>query len=308
VLGAVTQPSTADSPAQTHSNVITLNTAGANLYLFSCPSTVDLISWAAALRLATWEKSRLEEMYTAHLIRITLNDGRTTPSPLIHGRMEGWVRVRIAGQVDWKRFWMVVTVPSQPPTPSDELGPVDSRDGKLSAPIPVRKNRMSTLFSRERSPERTTRPVITLYASQKPKDKKTPQLSFVSVTQAFSVYPERPKLISTSTLIKLEGTYGQEEIAGPMKMRDAWLLFMPELEGARNPGGEMLKWLIGTMQTTRILPLLTCFFTGIHDAFELYGRPKAYSWDPRDSVSMMFAYPIGQHKDVCLLLPAWNTY
>ena len=34
----------------------------------------------------------------------------------------------------------------------------------------------------------------------------------------------------------------------------------------------------------------------IHDAFELYGRPKMYSWDPRDSVSMMFAYPIGPEK------------
>jgi hypothetical protein len=39
-------------------------------------------------------------------------------------------------------------------------------------------------------------------------------------------------------------------------------------------------------------------FVGIHDAFELYGRPKAYTWDPRDSLSLMFAYPIGQHKDV----------
>jgi len=36
----------------------------------------------------------------------------------------------------------------------------------------------------------------------------------------------------------------------------------------------------------------------IHDAFELYGRPKMYSWDPRDSVSMMFGYPIGPEKQV----------
>ena len=31
------------------------------------------MSWAAALRLASWEKSRLDEIYTAHLIRITLS-------------------------------------------------------------------------------------------------------------------------------------------------------------------------------------------------------------------------------------------
>ena len=33
------------------------------------------MQWTAAMRLAAWEKSRLEEIYTAHLIRITLNDG-----------------------------------------------------------------------------------------------------------------------------------------------------------------------------------------------------------------------------------------
>ena len=55
--------------------MLTLNTAGSNLYLFSCPSPEALVQWTAAMRLAAWEKSRLEEIYTAHLIRITLNDG-----------------------------------------------------------------------------------------------------------------------------------------------------------------------------------------------------------------------------------------
>jgi hypothetical protein len=36
----------------------------------------------------------------------------------------------------------------------------------------------------------------------------------------------------------------------------------------------------------------------IHDAFELYGRPKTYSWDPRDPISMMSAYPTGPEKHV----------
>ena len=37
---------------------------------------------------------------------------------------------------------------------------------------------------------------------------------------------------------------------------------------------------------------------GIHDAFELYGRPEAWIWDPRDPVSLMFGYPVGPQKDV----------
>ena len=36
----------------------------------------------------------------------------------------------------------------------------------------------------------------------------------------------------------------------------------------------------------------------VHDAFELYGRPRVYAWDPRDPVSMTFAYPAGPEKNV----------
>ena len=61
--------------------MLTLNTAGSNLYLFSCPSPEALVQWTAAMRLAAWEKSRLEEIYTAHLIRITLNDGECHVDP-----------------------------------------------------------------------------------------------------------------------------------------------------------------------------------------------------------------------------------
>ena len=61
-------------PAKNYTNVVTLNTAGSNLMLFACPSTADIVSWAAALRLAAWEKSRLEEIYTAHLIRMFISE------------------------------------------------------------------------------------------------------------------------------------------------------------------------------------------------------------------------------------------
>jgi CCR4-NOT transcriptional complex subunit CAF120 len=75
VLGAITIPASGANPPQKYNNVVTLNTAGSNLILFSCPNAASLISWASALRLAAWEKSRLEEIYTSHLIRITLKDG-----------------------------------------------------------------------------------------------------------------------------------------------------------------------------------------------------------------------------------------
>lgn len=53
-------------------NIVALNTAGENLNVFACASPQSLVSWATALRLASWEKSRIEEIYTGHLLRLSL--------------------------------------------------------------------------------------------------------------------------------------------------------------------------------------------------------------------------------------------
>lgn len=37
----------------------------------------------------------------------------------------------------------------------------------------------------------------------------------------------------------------------------------------------------------------------LHDAFNLYGRPEAWTWDPLDPISLMFGYPVGPLRDVC---------
>ena len=67
-------PSIDNGPSVRYSNVVTLTTAGLNLLLFSCPNPQALVSWTAALRLAAYEKSRLEEIYTAHLLRMSLSE------------------------------------------------------------------------------------------------------------------------------------------------------------------------------------------------------------------------------------------
>ncbi|RDB26418.1 hypothetical protein Hypma_006695 [Hypsizygus marmoreus] len=290
VLGSVTTPASAGNPPKKYANVLTLNTAGSNLLLFSCPTTAALMSWAAALRLSAWEKSRLEEIYTAHLIRITLNTP-DSPSTLVHGQMEGWVRIRIAGQTDWKRMWMVVAAGAEGGS-AERAGQSGLGIGSVPPPpaagaaVP-KKRRMSALFSRDHSSQHASGPLIPLismYSSSKPKDKKKALLTMKNVTQAFAVYPERPELISRSTLIKVEGTFGDEEAAGVMKSREAWVLIMPELEGGLGQAAEMLKWVVA-----------------LHDAFEMYGRPERWTWDPRDPISLMFAYPVGPTKELLFL-------
>ncbi|KAJ7285099.1 hypothetical protein C8J57DRAFT_709501 [Mycena rebaudengoi] len=278
VLGSVTVPETPTAPSKRYPDVLTLNTAGSNLLLFSCPSTQALLSWAAALRLSAWEKSRLEEIYTAHLLRITLS-GRDHPSTLQNGRMEGWVRIRIAGQTDWKKVWMVVTAAADASATDASTGA--SRGGPS-------KRRMSNLFGSKdhSSPDGPlpSKPLIVMFAGPKPKDRKKALLTFHNITQAFAVYPERPELISRSTLIKLEGLIGDEDTAGDMRRREGWLLVMPELEGGLGQAEEMLKWVVA-----------------LHDAFQLYGRPQGWTWDPRDPAGMMFGYPVGPHRDLLFL-------
>lgn len=87
--------------------------------------------------------------------------------------------------------------------------------------------------------------MIQLFISNKPKDKKKALLTVRDVRQAFAVYPERPEFISRSTLMKVEGLLGDEDLAAQFRNREGWLLVMPELEGINTKASEMLKWLIG---------------------------------------------------------------
>lgn len=155
--------------------------------------------------------------------------------------MEGWIRIRLAGQTDWKRMWLVVTKGAELEASSPESQP------RSVSPSMLRKKRLSNLFSRDREVTEVPPPksVLSFYTSPKPKDKKVPILTVHDVTQAFAVYPERPELISRSTLLKLEGMIGAEDTAQAMRNREGWLLLMPELEGGSGQSTEMLKWVTG---------------------------------------------------------------
>lgn len=87
--------------------------------------------------------------------------------------------------------------------------------------------------------------MIQVFPSNKPKDKRKALMTVRDVRQAFAVYPERPEFISSSTLLKLEGLLGDEELPGQFRNREGWLLVMPELEGSNTMASEMLKYLTG---------------------------------------------------------------
>jgi len=153
--------------------------------------------------------------------------------------MEGWAKIRIAGQTDWKRLWLVVQEGSDE-QPQNGAGPTT---------LVKKKKRMSSLFSSKDSASIHSllppKPVISMFASPKPKDRKRAALTVSSITQAFAVYPERPELISKSTLIKIEGTFGDEEMAQNLRTREGYIMFMPEVESSNGQPAEMLKWIVG---------------------------------------------------------------
>lgn len=170
--------------------------------------------------------------------------GKDPRSPLVRGRVEGWVQLRVAGQTDWKRMWLVVQGGSDN-IPSSPNGSQKEAQGQSQ----TRKNRMSNLFSRPHSPQQAPLPPksrLEVYTSNKAKDRKKAVLTMTDISQVFAVYPERADLISRSTLVKIEGLMGDEESAGAMKSREAWILIMPEADEGKLGPIEMLKWLVGT--------------------------------------------------------------
>lgn len=152
--------------------------------------------------------------------------------------MEGWARIRIAGQTDWKRVWISVQEGTEG---NDRHVPANT----LAPPNTLRKKRVS-IFSRDPGAQSglSSNPMIAMFASPRVKDRKKPIMTMLNVTQAFGVYPERPELISRSTLIKVEGTFGDDDIAANLRLREGWVLIMPDFEGPEQ-SVEMLKWIIG---------------------------------------------------------------
>lgn len=186
---------------------------------------------------------------------LTILIAKDAPSELNKGRLEGWVRIRIAGQTDWKKLYMVISSASNGAALNPELSRTHSRTGDRSTSPTTQRGsrRISTLFSRDNNTngggagQLPLKPTITLYSGNKPKERKSVVLTIREVTQAFAVYPERPELINVSPLIKLEGQLGEEITAGGMRNREAWTMVMPEIEGKAShaQAGEMLKWVIG---------------------------------------------------------------
>jgi CCR4-NOT transcriptional complex subunit CAF120 len=169
--------------------------------------------------------------------------------------MEGWATIRVAGQTDWKRVWLVVQKGSG--VEGDGAGPAAA-----AVQTPTKRKRMSNVFSRETntSDPLPAKPLISMFTSSKPKDRKEPLLTVYGITRAFGVYPERPELINRSTLLKVEGVFGDDEMAAIFQKREGWVLIMPELANSVGEAAEMLSWIVGKYELYFSMDLFCLIF------------------------------------------------
>lgn len=69
--------------------------------------------WINAIRLAGWERSRCNEIYTGTLLGLREPKAgwtgyETGPAGKPSGRLEGWLKARLPGDTEWRRVWTVV--------------------------------------------------------------------------------------------------------------------------------------------------------------------------------------------------------
>ncbi|WFD29936.1 hypothetical protein MSPP1_000950 [Malassezia sp. CBS 17886] len=266
-----------------------------------------LQAWINAIRLASWERSRLDEIYTGALIRARLSAVKNMQpglpaasaesellvrSPLVKGRHEGWVRARFMGSTEWRRCWMVLHSHWSDDEPTTGLrrflkrGAPGDRSSLLSlAGSTAGHNALPTTDVSEPPPPpagvMASPAVAYFYESKKT---KRPFASLWHARSVFAVYPSRPDLVESSVLFKVEGALPQSTAVSATHRQRAtgWIMFLPEIRApsSRGANAEMMKWIIAFM-----------------DAFRLYGRPGQFVWDARNPASPFFAYPIGPHKD-----------
>ncbi|KLJ08832.1 hypothetical protein EMPG_15726 [Blastomyces silverae] len=234
-------------------NILSISTAGKNRYLLHFSSLHSLTQWTAAIRIAMFENTLLQESYTGALIAgkgKTLNGIKNIleKTKFVY---EDWARVRFGAGTPWKRCWCVISPPDE-----KEFQRLKKEQKKKSV-----YDRSAPLLKGN----------IKFYETKKTK-KVTPIATITDAFSAFAIYPESRPLIDQSTLVKVEGRI---TIHGkPESTAEGFVFVLPELHTAVSGLEMMLRWLFP-----------------VYDTFGLYGRPTRLIADTLNTRSLMFALP-----------------
>ena len=233
-------------------NVLSISTAGKNRYLLHFNSLHSLTQWTAAIRLAMYENSTLQEAYTGSLIagKGKLLNNIKVIMERTRIQNEDWTRVRFGAGTPWRRCWCVITPPSE-------------KD------VQKQQKQLKKKSAYERAPVLTGN--IKFYDTKKIK-KAQPIATINDAYSAYAIYPQSKPLIDQSTLVKIEGSITIHST--PETTTDGFVFVMPEVHPAVSGFEMLLRY---------IFP--------VYDVFALYGRPNRLIADTLDTRSLMFALP-----------------
>lgn len=220
-------------------NALVVSTTLKNRYFLQFGNKESFNKWNAAVRLCLYECSSLQEAYTGAFISsrgAKLGDIRI----LLTNRKydyKDWVSVRFGAGMPWKRCYAVISQSS------------NKKKGNFGE--------------------------INLYESDKKVKKNHAMATIVEAKALYAVYPSSPKLIDSSTIIKVEGSvkFEKKETA---QEKDVFI--MPEKHQAVPSYDTIIRFLIPAM-----------------DTFKLYGRPEKLLSSRNDSHSLLFGLPVLPH-------------
>lgn len=220
-------------------NALVVSTTLKNRYFLQFGNKESFNKWNAAIRLCLYECSSLQGAYTGAFISsrgAKLGDIRI----LLTNRKydyKDWVSVRFGAGMPWKRCYAVI--------------------------------------SQSNSRKKNNFGEINLYENDKKVKKNHAMATIVEAKALSAVYPSSPKLIDSSTIIKIEGSVKFEKKEAAQE-KDVFI--MPEKHQAVPSYDTIIRFLIPAM-----------------DTFKLYGRPEKLLSSKNDPHSLLFGLPVLPH-------------
>lgn len=232
------QPSLPSSLGKPLENVLIVRTTAKNRYILSFLSVALLNDWHLAVRLAAFEYSALQEAYTGALLLARGSKMLDIRVILAESKYnyEHWVLIKFGAGGNYRKCYVVI----------EPL--VKKKKGKLGR--------------------------ILIYEHDKVK--KAPLLAeIISARAAYAVYPNAPKMIDASTLIKIEGqvVYGLKKSKSAPE--DTAVFIMPDAHMLVPGYDTLIRFLVPAL-----------------DALRLYGRPSKLNADKRDPSLLLFGLPV----------------
>lgn len=231
--------------------------------VFETSDDPTMVRWVSAIRLSSFEKQKLHQLFTLrllsngtinHTLNLSSSSLSSTEESTKHNNVTStFLQVRVPGTCIWQKYWVVL---------------VDKKKDE-------QKNKR---FGKKPSSSDMNEQHILLYETKK---SKTPILTLTHLTHAYAVYPESPQLIEKGSMIRIDCKLKHGKSSNSVASNSTEALsstLVNEDEG--------YCWLMADHSQLTIQWLLA-----VYDTFKLYGRPETLLNDSINQKALNFGEP-----------------